>query len=87
MRIKKGLLLNEMGEEFVVTSSDSKTFRGMLKLNKSGAFVFGLMQNEFTAEEIAEQLAEKYDIDKSAAIADCNEFIEIFKNTGLIENE
>ena len=40
MKIKSNLSLNAMGDEFVVVSDDPKVFRGMIKLNQSGAFVF-----------------------------------------------
>ncbi len=87
MRMKKGLSLNDMGDEFVVVADSPEVFRGMIKLNKSGAFVFGLLQSEKSFAEIIEQITNKYDTDRETATNDFNEFIEIFKNAGLIENE
>ena len=46
MKLKDGLTLQNMGDEFVVAAQDPTLFRGMIKLNDSGAFLFKLMQKE-----------------------------------------
>ena len=51
MKIKAGLSINVMGDEFVVVADDPEVFRGMIKLNKSGAFVFELIQAETSKKD------------------------------------
>ena len=87
MKIKAGLSLNVMGDEFVVVADDPEVFRGMIKLNKSGAFVFELIQAETSKKDIIDKIVKKYDIDEKTASDDLIEYIEIFKAAGLIENE
>lgn len=87
MKIKKGLSVNAMGDEFVVVADDPEIFRGMIKLNKSGAFVFEMMQKQASKEEIVDKMLEKYDIDEQTAARDIDEYIEVFRTAGLIENE
>lgn len=87
MKIKDGLSLNNMGDEFVVVAEASEVFRGMIKLNKSGAFIFGLMQSGVSLDELVDGIAEKYDVDRETAKSDLDEFIEVFRGAGLIENE
>ena len=87
MKIKAGLSLNVMGDEFVVVADDPEVFRGMIKLNKSGAFVFELIQAETSKKVIIDKIVKKYDIDEKTASDDLIEYIETFKAAGLIENE
>lgn len=87
MKIKAGLSLNVMGDEFVVVADDPEVFRGMIKLNKSGAFVFELIQAEASKKDIIDKIVKKYDIDEKTASDDLIEYIETFKAAGLIENE
>lgn len=87
MKIKAGLSLNVMGDEFVVVADDPEVFRGMIKLNKSGAFVFELIQAGTSKKDIIDEIVKKYDIDEKTASNDLIEYIETFKAAGLIENE
>lgn len=87
MKIKAGLSLNVMGDEFVVVADNPEVFRGMIKLNKSGAFVFELIQAETSKKDIIDKIVKKYDIDEKTASDDLIEYIETFKAAGLIENE
>ena len=87
MKIKAGLSLNVMGDEFVVVADDPEVFRGMIKLNKSGAFVFEVIQAGTSKKDIIDKIVKKYDIDEKTASDDLIEYIETFKAAGLIENE
>ncbi len=87
MKIKAGLSLNVMGDAFVVVADDPEVFRGMIKLNKSGAFVFDLMQAETSEKDIIDKIVKKYDIDEKTASDDLIAYIETFKAAGLIEHE
>lgn len=87
MKLKNGLSLQNMGDEFVVVADRPEVFRGMIKLNTSGAFIFHLLQSEISLEKIVNRIVEKYDVDKNTAESDLLAFIEPFKTAGLIENE
>lgn len=85
MKIKEGLSLNEMGDEFVVVADNSELFRGMIKLNKSGAYVFELLKNEISAEDVVSAIVEKYDVDAKTAEKDFHEYLKAFERAELLE--
>lgn len=87
MKIKNGLSINAMGDEFVVVADNPEVFRGMIKLNKSGAFVFEMLLKQASKKEIVDKMLEKYDVDEQTAERDIDEYIEVFKTAGLVENE
>ena len=87
MKLKRDLTIHDMGDEFVVISSNPDEFRGMMKLNKTGAFVFELLQQNLSKEEIAKKLQEKYDVEEKTALADLEELLKIFEESGLMCND
>lgn len=84
MKIKSGLSLNKVGKRYIVTDDSKELFNGMIKLNKSGAFIFELLQNDISEENAVNQITEKYDVDKNTAEIDFAEFVKVFETLGLI---
>lgn len=85
MKIKNGLTLNALGDSFVVTAESPEVFRGMIKLNKSGTFIFELLQKEISVKEAVEKITEKYDVDEQTAENDFLELIRLFESSSLLE--
>ena len=54
MKIKSGFVLRDVaGKTFVVATGElSKTFKGMITLNETGKYIWKLLENEITKEEI-----------------------------------
>lgn len=84
MKIKSGLSLNKVGKRYIVTDDSKELFNGMIKLNKSGAFIFELLQNDISEENAVNKITEKYDVDKNTAEIDFAEFVKVFETLGLI---
>ena len=85
MKLKDGLTLQNMGDEFVVAAQDPALFRGMIKLNDSGAFLFKLMQKECNFDELLAEITREYDTDQDRAYKDLERFIKVFERFDLIE--
>jgi len=62
VRVKKGFILRKVGKQYVVaaTGEASKNFNGMIRLDESGAYAFGLLKNEITEQEMLDALNAKY---------------------------
>lgn len=87
MKIKEGLSLNAMGDNFVVVADDAEVFGGMIKLNKSGAFVFEMLLENKSAEETIKAIVDRYEVDRECAEKDFYEFMKAFEAAELIEND
>lgn len=85
MKLTNGLYLSEMGSEFVVMADEPRVFNGVIKLNKSGAFLFELLQKDTSYDDVLQAVLEKYEVDEETAQDDIDEYIEIFDKAGLIE--
>ena len=58
MKIKNGFILRDVGNKtFVVAVGElSKTFNGMITLNETGKYIWQLLDNEITEEEIVAKI-------------------------------
>lgn len=90
MRIVSGFILREVvGEIVAIPSGDSAhLLSGLLALNDTGRFLFGLLQQERTEEELVQALLDEYDIDESTARQDVSEYLAMLRSHELlIENQ
>ena len=87
MKIKDGFMLRQIAENNIVVAVGKATldFSGMITLNASAAFLWSLMQNEISVDELTAQMCQAYDIDFETAKADIDEFISQLKGAGIVE--
>ncbi len=87
MKVKSGFVVHTVGGETVAVASGelAMEFNGMVKLKGTGAFLFELLQNDITEEELVTRLAEEYIVDVAIAKRDVRAFLASLENAGLIE--
>ena len=86
MKIKDGFILRTVADTHIVVAvgKQSKNFNKMIKLNDSAAFLWRLLENERTAQELAGELVAEYGIDMQQALADAEAFAAALKEAGLL---
>lgn len=87
MKIKDNFILRKVADTYVVVPVSSMTldFNGIINLNETGAFLFGLLQKGATKEELLEKLLEEYDVTEEKASADIEVFIGKVKDADILE--
>ena len=87
MKIKRGFVVRSVGGEYVVVpvGALSKTFRGMINLNETGAFLWRFFSEERTKEEAVNALKNEYDADEETLALDVDKFMEILTRNGFVE--
>ncbi len=88
MKIKSGFVLHSMGSEHVVVAVEERTkeFRGMIRLNGTGAFLWEKMQSDCTAESLAQSLVAQYSITAALAEEAVRSFIEQLSDAHILES-
>jgi len=89
MRLKGGLVLREMGDEFVIVdpSQEVVDMSKVFTLNETAAFIWKKLSNiEFDVNFIVNLLIESYDVDYEQAVNDANILVLQFEEEDLIEN-
>lgn len=87
MKIKENFVLRELCGSFVVVAVGEQTlnFKGLIKLNETGAFLWkNMAENDVTEEELLQALLSEYDVEKNVAQTDIKEFINLLKEADLL---
>ena len=88
MKIKAGFILRDVaGKTFVVATGElSKKFKGMITLNETGKFIWKLLENDITKEEIVEKMLEVYEgVERSLVEKDVDIFVEKLVRDNILE--
>lgn len=89
MRLKSDFTLREITGDYIVipTGENYLDFGAVISLNDSGAFLWNLLQDEKSFEDLSDALTKEYGIDNSTAQEDVKDFINLLKEHGLICDE
>lgn len=87
MKIKKDFILRKVADSYVVVPVGKMTldFNGIINLNETGAFLFGLLQKGAEREELLAKMLEEYDVTAEKAAADIDKFLEKVKAADVLE--
>jgi hypothetical protein len=86
MKRKDGFVLQTIGEDtFAVALTPASAAVGsMIKLNRTAALLFGLLENECTEEDCITALVERYGISREVAERDTRAFLAGLSEAGLL---
>ncbi len=88
MKIKEGFVLREMCGERIVTATGMEhiNFNKLISLNDSAAYLWKELEGkEFTVEEMAKLLMERYEISEETALRDSESLCEKWRSIGITE--
>ena len=87
MKIKKDFILRKVADSYVVVPVGKLTldFNGIINLNETGAFLFGLLQEGAEKEELLRKMLEEYDVTPEKAAADIDVFIKKAEEADVLE--
>lgn len=86
MRIKDGFVVRNICGEYVVVAVGRQTldFKGLIKLNETGSFLWEQLQSERTADELLNALRNEYEVSEEIAKADIAAFIASLQEAELL---
>ena len=88
MKIISGFTLREIGTNHVVVPEGIEVinFNKLVSFNKTAKYVWEQVEGkDFSVEDIAKLLTEKYNVSEETALADAKLLADSWKNIGLIE--
>ena len=85
MKLKDGFITHEMDGQQVLVGTGRTGFAGLVKSNKTAAFIVDCLKSETTKEDIVAAMLEKYDVDEATASKDVDKVIENLLSIGAIE--
>ena len=87
MKIKQGYILREVAGNYIVVAVGEavKNFNGIINLNDTGAFLWKILQEGATEEQLKESLLNEYEVDDEIAERDIKAFINKLAEKGLLD--
>ena len=67
MKIKEGFILREVAGDTIVMPTGDMDINAMITLNETGAFLWKLLEQETTVEELAAAIIKEYNTDEQTA--------------------
>lgn len=88
MKIRDGFIIKEVASSFVVVpvGKNLVDFSSMITTNETGAFLWELLKEDRTVEDLTNALMAEYDVDEKTAHADVNEFVDALKQKKVFED-
>lgn len=89
MKLKSGIIISEINGEFVAVPSGaaSKSFNGMIRMNKTAAMIAKMLQNGADEAQVVAAMCEEYEVDEHIAREDFVLITQQLDTLGLIEHD
>ncbi len=92
MKIKKQFILKKLNENtenqmdvVIAVGEYAKNISGYIRLNETASFMWSVLANGATKEELLDKLLAEYDVERSIAEKDADSFIESLKKIGALD--
>ncbi len=85
MKLKEGFITKETDGEQIMVAVGSAKFAGIVRSNKTAAFIVDCLKKETTKEEIVEAMAKKYDAPKDVISADVEKIFAKLRSIGALD--
>lgn len=86
MKIEKEFILREIAGDYLLVpvGKAASEFNGMININETGAFLFKLLQEDVSIEQLVEALCQEFEVDQRQAKEDVYSFVQSLKKYRII---
>ena len=85
MKLKDSFITQDIdGTQFMVAVGET-SFNGIVRSNKTAAFIVNCLKEETTAEQITDAMCARYDAPREVIAADVNEILNTLRGINAIE--
>ena len=85
MKLKNQFITQDVDDTQVMVSTDNKLFSGIIRSNKSAAFIVNCLKEDTTIDEIVAKLQEKYDGPEAVMRKDVEMVVHKLDSIGALE--
>ena len=89
MKIKDGFMVRKIANQYmaVPVGARAKELHGMIGLNETAAFLWELLKEDRTEEELVQMLLAEYEVEEVQAQRSVKRFREMLKKEGVLADE
>ncbi len=85
MKLKNSFITHEVANEHITVSTSNTEFAGLIRSNKTAAFIIESLKEDTTPEKIAESICENYEAQFEIVLQDVLGVINSLKEIGAID--
>lgn len=87
MKVDKEFVLREIAGDYVIIPIGRTvlSFNGLITVNEIGAFLWNLLQEDVTNEDLVAKVLDEYEVDEETAREDIQEFLDTLVSGGILE--
>ena len=86
MKIKDGLMLCPVGDDYVVLANGNADMqiRGLTTVNETGAFIWETLREEHEIPDVVDAMLREFEIDRATAERDVDAFCALLRDNGFL---
>ncbi len=69
----------------IAVGEDNAKFNGMIKLNSVGEFIFKLLENDISYDEIISKITDEYEVTADDASKSVDSYLTTLRNNSLLD--
>ena len=85
MKLKDGFITYETGDEQMMVASGHVKFHGMVRSNRTAAFIIDCLKRETTQEDIVERMWETFEAPRGVLEQDVARILEKLRAIGALD--
>lgn len=85
MKLKDGFITHETDGEQIMVSAGNIKFSGLVRSNRTAAFIVDCLKSETSESELVEKMIEKYDAPKEIISKDVKKILDTLRSIGAID--
>ena len=85
MKLKSGFTTQDIDDIQFLVPIGAEAFSGIVRSNKTAAFIVDCLKEDTTEEKIIDAMCEKYDAPRSTIVADVKEILNTLRSINAIE--
>lgn len=88
MKLKYNFVTNKVADRIVAVAvgDDAQKFNGFIKMNDTGAFIFNMLRNDVTVDEIADAMKREYEgVSEDELRLTVSRFIDNLRESDVLE--
>ncbi len=85
MKLKEDFVTQDIDDTQFLVPIGAESFQGIVRSNKTAAFIVNCLKEETTEEEIVESMCKKYDVPRDTVAADVREILDNLRTISALE--
>lgn len=85
MKLKDGFITHETDDEQITVSTGNTKFSGLVRSNRTAAFIVDCLKSETSESKIIEKMTEKYDAPEEIISKDVKKILDTLRSIGAID--